>query len=111
MTSKQLVPLVGLVLVAVVLRLVAGSTAQIVGCAVAGIVAAGWLDRVSPGHRSTRLGRPRPSWLLVVMAPIVVQLLPFPLLGEASLGIVCAVFLAGLMLVSARNNHGRTNST
>ena len=111
MTSKQLVPLVGLVLVAVVLRLVAGSTAQLVGCAIAAVVAAGWLDCVSPGHRWTRLGRPRPFWLVVVTAPIVVQLLVLPLLGDASLGVVVAVFLAGLTLVSARNNYGHANST
>jgi hypothetical protein len=110
MSSKQVVPLIGLCSRRSSFGLVAAPTTQLVGCAIAGIVAAAWLDRVSPGHRSTRLGRPRLSWLGVVLAPPVVLLLALPLLGAASIGVVMAVFLAGLMFVSARNDYGRTSS-
>jgi len=62
-----------------------------------------------PGHRSTRVGPARPLWLVVIAAVLVAGLLTWPVLGFASLGVVGAVFLAGLMVVSARNDYGLTD--
>jgi hypothetical protein len=105
--TKQFVPLVGLVALAVVLRVLAEPTGELVGCVVGGLLAAVWIDRVSPGHRSSRLGRPRWSWLWPIAAPSVTQLLLWPLMGNATLGVCTAVFLGGLMRVSAQNDYGR----
>jgi hypothetical protein len=107
--TKQLVPLVFLVALAVLLRVVADPPGELLGCIVGGLVAAVWLDRVSPGHRSSRLGRPGWSWLWLVGAVVVVQLLVWPFMGQATLGVALAIFLGGLMLMSAQNNYGRTN--
>ena len=47
------------------------------------------------------------TWLLLIIATVVIGLLTRPLLGEASLGVAIAVFLGGLTLISAENNYGR----
>ncbi len=101
-------PLVSLVALAVVLRIAADPSEALVGSVVGSLVAAAWLDRVMPGHRSSRLGRPRWWWLGWVAAVLVVHEVAEPLMGDATWAITMAAFLGGGVLISARNDYGRT---
>lgn len=73
---------------------------QLLGVIVAALAAGVWFDRVTPGHRSTRLGRPTAKWALLPVAVTASALLTLPLLAYASLGIANAVFLLGIGLLS-----------
>lgn len=102
MTRDQTFPVVALVAASIVLGLLAADAVQFIGVMIAVVVGAAWFDRVSPGHRSTRLGRPRATWAWLVLAVVASALLTLPLLGYASLGVANAVFLTGMALLSRR---------
>ena len=102
MTRNQAFPAVALVAASVVLGLLDDDALQLGGVVIAVLVAAIWFDRVSPGHRSTRLGRPKATWAWLVLAVVASALLTLPLLGYASLGVASAVFLMGMALLSQR---------
>lgn len=102
MTRDQAFAVVALVAASIVLGLVAADALQLGGVVIAVLVAAIWFDRASPGRRSTRLGRPKPTWAWLVLAVLVSALLTLPLLRYASLGVANAVLLTGMALLSRR---------